>query len=383
MLESTQILEELQTLSDTKSSDSRRKLLHRITDLFEITSDEQNDSHTEAFDHIMDTLAYELEVSVRAEFADRLAEIPNAPGNLTKKLALDEIEIARPVLQKSKQLSDEFLIQVAETQSQDHLMAIASRPEITTNVTDVLVNRGNERVLENVTSNKGASLSRESFEKLTQHANTNAALNNLLEGRKDTPDDLMEVIKTRVIEKIKEEATDAGINISSEEIRSTVNDKSATIELSEADKKAATDEIDFLHKRKQLDERVVIHYVKLNKLHETIYCLTLMTGLDEHVIRHCLLQAELPALAVLCKSNGFQRSTFASLLQLRENISDINGSQIIDAIRRYETLDLDTAKRVMRFLKVRKLSAKKDEAEGEGEESVPQAQAQSQAQAQA
>ncbi|GJM02190.1 MAG: hypothetical protein DHS20C08_06910 [Rhodomicrobium sp.] len=356
MLDGAEILDELQSLSNTKSSDSRRQLLHRITDLFEHTSDEQDESHNLAFDQIMDKLAYELETSVRAEFANRLADLPNAPTNVSQKFALDEIDVARPLLQKSKVLSDDFLIRVAQTKSQEHLMAISQRPDITTRVTDVLVDRGNERVLENVTSNKGANFSRKSFEKLTKHANENETLNNLLEGRADTPEDLLEIIKDQVTNKIREEAAEAGIDISSDEIRHTVDQKSASIEISEAEKQAALQEIDYLHKRKQLDERVVVHYVKLNKPVETIYCLSLMTDIDEPIVRHCLLQAELPALAVLCKSSGFQRSTFASLLQLRENLSDITGSQIVDAIRRYETLDLSTAHSVMRFLKVRKLA---------------------------
>lgn len=356
MLDGAEILDELQSLSDTKSSDSRRQLLHRITDLFEHTSEEQDESHNLAFDQIMDKLAYELETSVRAEFADRLADLPNAPTNVSQKFALDEIDVARPLLQKSKVLSDDFLIRVAQTKSQEHLMAISQRPEITTRVTDVLVDRGNERVLENVTSNKGANFSRKSFEKLTKHANENETLNNLLEGRSDTPEDLLEIIKDQVTNKIREEAAEAGIDISSDEIRNTVDQKSASIEISEAEKQAALQEIDYLHKRKQLDERVIVHYVKLNKPVETIYCLSLLTDINEPIVRHCLLQAELPALAVLCKSSGFQRSTFASLLQLRENLSDITGSQIVDAIRRYETLDLGTAQRVMRFLKVRKLA---------------------------
>ena len=108
-----------------------------------------------------------------------------------------------------------------------------------------------------------------------------------------------------------------------------------------------------MHNRKQLDERVIMHYVKLNKVEEIIYALSLLTSIDQKTVRHGLLTAELPALAVMCKANGFQRSTFASLLQLRENLSEIKSAQIIEAIRRYEGLDLSTAQRVMRFLKVR------------------------------
>ena len=353
MENSVQILDELRELSATKSSESRRALLHRITDLFVITSDEQEQDHKAAFDQIMDRLAFELETSVRAEFADRLADMPNAPTRLTHKLAIDEIEVARPVLTRSKILSDEFLVKVAKTQSQDHLLAICNRDNINVKVTDAIVERGNDEVLMTVSSNQGANFSRNSFEKLTQTASKNSALNSILHERSDTPSDLLQTIKQRVAEKIKAETAAQGIDISEDEIDNTVEQKSQNLETSEAEREAAFQEINYLHSRKQLDERVIIHYVKLQKTEETIYCLHLMTGLDNGTVKHCLLQADLPALAVLCKSNSFQRSTFASLLQLRENIGETSGSQIVEAIRRYESLDKASADRVMRFLKVK------------------------------
>ena len=352
-INSAEILSELQTLSATKSSESRRKLLHRITDLFEITSPQQDDNHRQAFDQILDQLAYELEESVRAEFADRLADMSNAPKRITHKLAIDEIEVARPVLQRSKILSDEFLVKVAKTQSQDHLLAISKREEIAAKITDVLVNRGNTKVLQKVSANKGAHFSREGFEKLSEEADNCDVLSQNLTDRDDTPADLLKIIKQRVSAKIKSEAKEVGLDISDREIDHTIDVKSMNIELSGAEREAAYQEIDYLHKRKQLDERVIMHYVKLGKVAETIYALSLMTGLDEKTVQHGLLNAELPALAVMCRANNFERSTFASLLQLREDNSNISSGAVIDAIRRYETLDLSTAQRVMRFLKIR------------------------------
>lgn len=352
-IESAEILNELQTLSSTKSSESRRKLLHRITDLFVITSDQQDNNHRQAFDQIMDQLAYELEKSVRAEFADRLADMPGAPTRLTHKFAIDEIDVARPVLQRSKILSDEFLVKVAKTQSQDHLLAISTRAEIAAKITDVLVSRGNTKVLQKVSANKGASFSRQGFEKLSQEADNCEILNTNLSKRPDTPADLLKNIKKRVAEKIKAEAKEAGSEISDREIDHTVDVKSMNIELSGAEREAAYQEIEYLHKRKQLDERVIMHYVKMGKIQETIYALSLVTEIDEKTVGHGLLSAELPALAVMCRANNFERSTFASLLQLREDNSNISSTAVIDAIRRYETLDLSTAQRVMRFLKIR------------------------------
>lgn len=201
MQNSVEILDELQTLSATKSSENRRALLHRITDLFEITSDTQEETHRTAFDQIMERLAYELETSVRAEFADRLADLENAPKKLSQRFAVDEIDVARPVLQRSKILSDEFLVKVVQTQSQDHLLAISNRDNINTKVTDALVDKGNNEVLQKVSANAGAKFSRQSFEKLTQSAASDSKLSDTLKGRLDTPDDLLEVIKCMYLKK--------------------------------------------------------------------------------------------------------------------------------------------------------------------------------------
>jgi len=353
MINSAEILDELQSLSNTKSSESRRQLLHRITDLFENTQDQQDETHHKAFDDIMDRLSNQLEESVRAEFSNRLADMANAPRITTHKFAVDTIEVARPVLQRSKILSDDFLVKVAQTQSQDHLVAISSRAEIASKVTDALVNRGNAKVLSTVTSNQGANFSRQGFEKLSQEAGNNTNLNSLLENRSDTPADLLKVVKQRVAKKIKEEAQEAGIDITEQEIDASIDLNSQDIDLGDAKLEAAYQEIEYLNKRKQLDERVIMHYVKLEKVEETVYSLALLTELDRKTVKHALLTAQLPVLAIMCKANSFQRSTFASLLQLRENLSNIESTEIIEAIRRYESIDLTTAQRVMRFLKVR------------------------------
>ena len=243
MLNCAEILDELQTLSSTKSSENRRQLLHRVTDLFEITSQEQDDNHRNAFDQIMERLASELEESVRAEFSDRLADMSNAPRITTHKFAVDNIEVARPVLQRSKILSDEFLVKVAKTQSQDHLLAISARKDIATKVTDVLVDRGNKEVLNVVSSNKGANFSRQGFEKLTKQADQDPKLNSNLNERSDTPADLLKVIKERVSAKIKTEAREAGLVISDSEIDRTIDAKSMDIEMSDNKLEAAFQEI--------------------------------------------------------------------------------------------------------------------------------------------
>src|SRR5262245_24582567 len=87
-----------------------------------------------------------------------MAGMHSAPPKLVRSFAFDDaIEVAGPVLVRSQQLNDDDLVENATTKSQDHLFAIAQRLKLSEAVTDVLVDRGNERVVHRVVRNKGAA----------------------------------------------------------------------------------------------------------------------------------------------------------------------------------------------------------------------------------
>ncbi|MGE5164210.1 MAG: DUF2336 domain-containing protein [Sphingobacteriales bacterium] len=96
-------------------------------------------------------LAADIEVKARAKLAHRLAEMKNAPPVLIRSLAFDDaIEVAEPVLIHSERLTDDDLVENATTKSQDHLFAIAQRLKLSEKVADVLVERGDDRVVHKV-----------------------------------------------------------------------------------------------------------------------------------------------------------------------------------------------------------------------------------------
>ncbi|MGB8639513.1 MAG: DUF2336 domain-containing protein [Pseudolabrys sp.] len=107
----------------------------------------------------------------RAKLAHRLAVIDKASPVLIRSLAFDDaIEVAEPVLIYSERLTDDDLVENATTKSQDHLYAIAQRLKLSEKVTDVLVERGDQRVVHKVVKNKGVRFSLAGFGKLTSRA---------------------------------------------------------------------------------------------------------------------------------------------------------------------------------------------------------------------
>ena len=88
-----------------------------------------------------------------------------------RSLAFDDvIEVAGPVLTQSLRLDDAILIETARNKSQAHLMAISKRKVLSDAVTDVLVLRGNDEVVQSTVNNPGAEFSERSLTRLVNRA---------------------------------------------------------------------------------------------------------------------------------------------------------------------------------------------------------------------
>ncbi|MFX5914923.1 DUF2336 domain-containing protein, partial [Acinetobacter baumannii] len=65
---------------------------------------------------------------------------------------------------------DDTLIENARSKSQAHLMAISTRRVLSSAVTDVLVQRGNDEVIQSTVNNPGAEFNERGFTRLVSRA---------------------------------------------------------------------------------------------------------------------------------------------------------------------------------------------------------------------
>jgi len=162
----------------------RVETLRRMTDLFIEQAPHLADLHVAVFDEVILRLARGIEFRVRIELSERLAGMSNAPHEVLRDLAFDdEIAVARPVLERAAVLGDEDLAAVAAQKSQEHLLALCRRAQLSERVTDILVDRGDERVVCAVAGNEGASLSERALCALVEKARGDETLQAALEGR--------------------------------------------------------------------------------------------------------------------------------------------------------------------------------------------------------
>jgi uncharacterized protein (DUF2336 family) len=168
----------------------------QVADLLLASNQPYSERQVAIFNDVIGCLVEKVDRQALLELTGRLAAADNAPNPVINHLSNnDDIAVAGQVLEKSKVLTDENLVEIARTKGQEHLLAIAARAQVSETVTDALVERGDAHVTHKVVSNNGARLSELGFVKVVHEARTDEALASTLATRKDVPPELRPFLK--------------------------------------------------------------------------------------------------------------------------------------------------------------------------------------------
>lgn len=98
-----------------------------------------------------------------------------------------------------------------------------------------------------------------------------------------------------------------------------------------------------------ISEHELVKVAKAGEVEEAIGYFSTLTQLNKDMTRHCLFEAHITALMVLCKANGMAQGTFTALLLLRENHTGEPTDDTVGLMRRYDGMTRETAQRIIRF----------------------------------
>ncbi len=112
---------------------------------------------------IVRILARDVEDNVRASLSRGLRHSANLPHDVACRLAQDVEYIALPILADSLVLTDEDLIEIVRNGSPSKQQAIASRANLTENVTEALIDHGEEPAVIVLMGNKTAAIAEASL----------------------------------------------------------------------------------------------------------------------------------------------------------------------------------------------------------------------------
>src|ERR1700761_4914339 len=127
-----------------RNGDSRRlaDAGRRIAELFLSGVANYRADHIDLFDGVLLDLVPHAELAARIDLAERLSQLSNAPRGLVGQLAReDDVAIAGPLLRRSPVIDEKALIEIARAKGQGHLLAMSERPELSCDLTDIIVRR--------------------------------------------------------------------------------------------------------------------------------------------------------------------------------------------------------------------------------------------------
>jgi uncharacterized protein (DUF2336 family) len=344
------------------SSRRREQALRRITTLFLDGASLFNEEHVRLFDDVFNRLIDEIETKARAELSHRLAPLGNAPGELICRLARDDdILVAGPVLRQSRRLAETDLVEIAETKSQAHLLAISGRSSIAETVTNVLVRRGDREVARSVAENRSALLSDDSFTALLARSEGDDVLAERVGQRPDIPPPLFRALLLKATAVVQQRLFASATPEIQVEIRNVLARVSKEIGTKAAprDFRVAQRTIADLRQRGRLNEDQIIAFAQASQYEEMIVGLADLCAVPIDVVDR-LMGGERPdPILILCKSMGWGWATARAIIGARLG-RKANSNQGLDtAYSNFERLTPATAARVIRFWQMAPLGARK------------------------
>jgi uncharacterized protein (DUF2336 family) len=320
MYQQRSLISELEDAVRRGSQEKRVDTLRRITDLFLVQNDKLNEEQIQVFDQVLGHLLTRMESNALIELSERLAPINNAPVKVVHTLARDdEIAIAGPVLSLSDRLSTPDLIEIAEAKSQSHLLAISKRSSLSEALTDVLIARGDEDVINKLVENSGARLSESGYARIVERPGTSESILEKLGLRFDIPFGIF----LRLLERVSEAVRTKLVAIVSEQ-RPDVKDLLAAVSNDVIERTDVSVDMDFVaaqalvdraQKSGELDELTLLQYAKKRKYAATVTALATLCSAPTDMIKQMLSEGRNEALLVPCKTAGFSWPTLRALLQ--------------------------------------------------------------------
>lgn len=184
----------LLNLAADRSGAARAQLTHAIVDLFLPDGQRLTDQQRALMSDVLGSLLGSIETEVRQHLVEALMRSSVELPDLEAQLANDSIEVARPILEKSKVIRDTDLLEIVMQCAEEHRMAIALRENLSAPVAEALVEKGikngEDDVLETLIRNNDAVLSRRAMELLVSESKRNGQFQQPLLTRNDLPLDL-------------------------------------------------------------------------------------------------------------------------------------------------------------------------------------------------
>ena len=347
------LLDELQATLAHGTVARRVETLRRVTDLFVNGAVDYSDDQIALFDDVFQCLiaAYR---GVRQGAAcqpagpDRHRAAAHHPHAGLRRRHRSR----RPRAVQSERLDDEALIETARNKSQAHLMAISTRRVLSGAVTDVLVLRGNDEVVQSTVNNPGAEFSERGFSRLVNRAEGDDNLATCLGLRPTLPRHLYLKLLAKASATVRARL-EAAHPKQAGEVPTAVREATRRARSAPA---AITKQTAIAHalvkslfEDGRLDEYQVAQFAEGGKFDETNAAIAALANVPVAIAENMMVETRAEGVMILAKVAGISWSTVKSIIHMRDELSGGEPTDLQACKETYERLRPSTAQQVLRF----------------------------------
>lgn len=348
------LMAELEDALQSGASERRVDMLRRITDLFLSDASRLNEEQVGVFDEILVHLAHRIEERVLSQISLKFAPVKNAPKNMISLLANDDnIAVAGPVLAQSDRIAENDLIEIAKSKGQTHLLAIAIRAQLSEAITDILIKRGDKRVVGKLARNAGARFSNDGYATIVNRADGDDEMSESLGLRIDIPLPLLKQLLMRATNLVRSRLLASADPEKQKQIQAAMMSVAEELGLGSfgyRDLAAAEGIVKRLNREGKLNERVLIGFAQQKKFDEVCAALALFCSAPVDFVATLLQDDHHVGLLVACKASKLGWPAVDAILGAGFSHHGLKGSALTDVERSYRLFSELSAQRKLQVM---------------------------------
>ncbi len=349
-------IDRLLDLAADRSRAARSELTDAIVDLFLPDRHRLSDHQRAIMTDVLRKLVGSLEIEVRQYLVEALLRGPDPLPELQAVLANDEIEVAQAVLERSRVLQDQDLIDVVRRRAEEHRMAIALRNDVSAAVAEALVEKAGPDVIEALIRNSDAMLSRRAMEMLVAESKRFDRFQEPLLARADLPPELAyrmywwvsAALRDYILKRFEIDPTRIDSLIQSAARRGI-----AAHEIDDRLEARAIRLAERLHELGDLTNDFIRASLRQSRISLFVAGLAIRAKIDFATSWAILSDPGTDSVVVLLRAIDMPREMAASILMLLQRLRDGNAPQPPDALVRvmeaFDMMPIDRARSVLRL----------------------------------
>lgn len=295
-------------------------------------------------------LCQQVEMEIRRALAEQLAGSDQAPRELMRFLAQDEIPVATPVIQLSPVLDSDDLVAIVKQASRDHARIVAGRQALPSPVTVALAQTGDVGIVETLLKNDSVTIDPAAMLEIAGMAESRSVLRAPLLHRPEMSDDLatrLYVWVGRELRNVIAERFEINRLALDQAIDATLQRFIAATEYTQMVSPELTEWAEGLASCGRINPQMMLRVLRQGRTVVFVALFAAYFRLSTRIARDLLSERGATRMAIACRAGGVGKEEFASLFLLsRELTKDravIDPRDLSSVLNLYDRIDRSAA----------------------------------------